>query len=142
MDDSQLTGTGRDSLPAVPGQPPGAAVESARLLSPPPFAGDLVRTITQASEAVSVVSTLGPNSDVTVSAFTALVCAGSTAADALQAAADLAKAAPTLEIHALAWARVPGPVEGVWEWQLTMTVSSRDETGEYGGATHQADRRR
>ncbi|MGJ5890256.1 hypothetical protein, partial [Streptomyces turgidiscabies] len=115
MDDQTRQSTeGHENLPAVPGGQPGTAVEQGRT-SAPPFAGDLVRTIQEASSALRVVSTLNPSSDITVSAHTALVCAGDTAAAALQAAADLAKEAPTLEIQALNWAKVPGPVEGTWE---------------------------
>ncbi|ELP65074.1 hypothetical protein PV735_46810 [Streptomyces turgidiscabies] len=137
MDDQTRQSTeGHENLPAVPGGQPGTAVEQGRT-SAPPFAGDLVRTIQEASSALRVVSTLNPSSDITVSAHTALVCAGDTAAAALQAAADLAKEAPTLEIQALNWAKVPGPVEGTWEWHVILTVSARDpETGEYGGSTH------
>ncbi|KOG85971.1 hypothetical protein ADK38_33675 [Streptomyces varsoviensis] len=109
----------------------------------PAFAHDLVRSLDEASAAVSSLPALGPSADVSVSALTALVCTGSTPADALQAAAELARQAPTLEPHALALAKMPGPVEGMWEWHITMTVSSRDPvTGEYGGSTHHADRRR
>lgn len=110
----------------------------------PAFAHDLVRSLDEASTAVRALAEIGPAADVTLSAFTAFVCAGSTPADALQAAADLARQAPNLEPHALALAKMPGPVEGLWEWHITMTVSSRDPvTGEYGGgSTHHADRRR
>ncbi|WP_033286941.1 hypothetical protein [Streptomyces sp. NRRL F-525] len=139
MDDQsghELAGEGREHLPAVPGGQRGAAVEKARQ-SAPPFAGDLVRTIQAAGSAVQVVSALNPSSDITVSAHTALVCAGDTAADALQAAADLAREAPMLEIQALNLARVPGSVEGLWEWHVILTVNSRDpQTGEYSGSTH------
>ncbi|MGN9821912.1 hypothetical protein ACTMUQ_42370 [Streptomyces sp. SD11] len=58
-------------------------------------------------------------------ALTDLVCTGATPADALQAAADIAGNSPTLEPHGLALERVPGPVVGVWEYQLVMTVSTR-----------------
>lgn len=139
MDDQTHQSTSGENLPVAPGSQPGAAVEQAR--TAPPFAGDLVRTIQQASSALGVISTLNPSSDITVSAYTALVCAGDTAAAALQAAADLAREAPTLEIQALNWAKVPGPVEGTWEWHVTLTVSARDpQTGEYGGSTHHGRR--
>lgn len=142
MDDQtdQPTSEGRETLPAVLGGSPGTTVEQIRTQAPP-FAGDLVRTIQEAGTAVRVLSTLNPSSDITVSAHTALVCAGNTAADALQAAADLAREAPTLEIHALALAKVPGPVEGTWEWHVTLTVSALDpQTGEHGGSTHHGRR--
>ncbi|MER7316258.1 hypothetical protein [Streptomyces halstedii] len=109
----------------------------------PAFAHDLVRSLDEARTAVGALPALGPSADVSVSALTALVCTGSTPADALQAAAEVARQAPNLEPHSLALAKMPGPVEGMWEWHLTMTVSSRDPaTGEYGGSTHHTDRRR
>ncbi|MFJ9427872.1 hypothetical protein [Streptomyces sp. NPDC101249] len=119
---------------------PAPAAEAVRVEGPA-FAQDLVRSLDEASAAVSSLPPLGPSADVSVSALTALVCTGSTPADALQAAAELARQAPTLEPHALALAKMPGPVEGMWEWHLTMTVSSRDPaTGEFGGSTHHTDR--
>lgn len=118
-----------------------AAVEPVRI-DGPPFAHDLVRSIDAARTAVRSVTDLGA-ADITVSALTVLDCVGATPADALQAAAEAARRAPLLEPHSLALARVPGFVEGIWEWRITMTVSARNPmTGEYGGATHHADRRR
>ncbi|MGW5336196.1 hypothetical protein [Streptomyces bauhiniae] len=109
----------------------------------PPFAHDLVRSLDEASQAVGALDRLGPSSDVTVSALTALVCTGGTPADALQAAAEVARQSPGLEPHGLSLARVPGPVAGMWEYQLTMTVSTRDpQTGEDGGPVHHGERLR
>jgi hypothetical protein len=120
-----------------------AAVETVRIGRRPPFAEDLVRSLDEASSAVGALVDRGQSSDVSVSALTVLVCTGSTPADALQAAAEAARQAPNLEPHGLALAKTPGPVEGMWEWALTMTVSARDpQTGEYGGHTHHADRLR
>lgn len=133
-----------ENLPAARTAPE-TAVEPVRPQAPPSVVHDLVRTIAEASTAVKYLDALGSSSssDVTVSAFTVLECAGSSPADALQAATDVARGAPALEIHSLAWARVPGPVEGAWEWRITMTVSSRDpQTGECAGSAHIADRRR
>ncbi|MYT25957.1 hypothetical protein GTW69_37775 [Streptomyces sp. SID7760] len=108
----------------------------------PPFALDLVRSLDEATQGVTALDRLGPSSDVTVSALTALVCTGTTAADALQAAADVARRTPGLEPHGLTLARVPGPVDGLWEYHITMTVTSRDpETGEFSAPVHHADRR-
>ncbi|MFJ9901223.1 hypothetical protein ACIQPR_48790 [Streptomyces sp. NPDC091280] len=122
---------------------PGDDVAGVRIGRPPVFARDVVRSLDQATEAVGALADRGQPSDVSVSMFTALVCTGSTPADALQAAADVARQSPALEPHGLALARVPGPVDGMWEWTITMTVSARDpQTGEYGGATHHADRPR
>ncbi|MFE2829171.1 hypothetical protein [Streptomyces sp. NPDC059271] len=109
----------------------------------PPFAHDLVRSLDEASQAVGALDRLDPSSDVTVSALTALVCTGTTAADALQAAADVTRKSPGLEPHSLSLARVPGPVVGLWEYQLTMTVSSRDpQTGEDVAPVHHGERLR
>lgn len=108
-----------------------------------PFAHDLVRSLDEASQAVGSLDQLGASSDVTVSALTALVCTGATPADALQAAAEVARQSPGLEPHGLSLARVPGPVAGMWEYQLTMTVSSRDpQTGEDSAPVHHGDRLR
>lgn len=134
-------GGGSVHLPVVRGSTE-SVVETARIGRPPLFAADLVRTLDVARD---VVGELGDEeaSDVSVSALTALVCTGTTPADALQAAADAARRAPTLEPHGLSLARTPGPVEGMWEWTLTMTVSARDPlTGEYGGHTHHGDQPR
>ncbi|MEU3902037.1 hypothetical protein [Streptomyces sp. NPDC045251] len=129
-------------LPAT--RPAGeSAVETVRTGRPPLFAQDLVRSLDVATGAVGALADRGQSSDVSVSALTALVCNGDTAADALQAAADVARQSPNLEPHGLSLARVPGPVVGMWEYVITMTVSARDpQTGEYGGATHHADRPR
>ncbi|MBM9624780.1 hypothetical protein [Streptomyces zhihengii] len=81
------------------------------------------------------------SSDVEVSAFGAIVCTGDSPADALQAAAAVARRAPGLEIHALAWARADGPREGTFEYKVTMTVTAPDPaTGEHSGTTHHAGR--
>ncbi|MEU9279496.1 hypothetical protein [Streptomyces sp. NPDC048341] len=133
-------GGGSVHLPVVRGSTE-SAVEASRIGRPPLFAADLVRSLDVARD---VVSELGDEeSDVSVSALTALVCTGATPADALQAAADAVRRAPALEPHGLSLARTPGPVEGLWEYTLTMTVSTRDPlSGEYGGHTHQGDRPR
>ncbi|MCX5426091.1 hypothetical protein [Streptomyces sp. NBC_00078] len=118
------------------------AVEAVRVDTAPLFAHDLVRSLDEASEVVAGLDLSGA-SDVSVSALTALVCTGATPSAALDAAAETLRRAPTLEPHSLALARVPGAREGVWEWNITMTVSSRDPmTGEYGGLAHHADRPR
>ena len=134
----------RDPSAHLPATRPGeGVVESVRIGRPPAFAQDLVRSLDEAAGAVGALADRGQPSDVSVSMFTALVCTGSTPADALQAAADVALQSPTLEPHALSLARVPGPVDGMWEWTITMTVSARDpQTGEYSGPTHHTDRPR
>ncbi|MEU0389230.1 hypothetical protein [Streptomyces chartreusis] len=102
-----------------------------------------MRTLDVASDAVSALPDHDQSSDVSVTALTALDCTGSTPADALAAAAAVLRQASHLEPHGLALAKVPGAVEGMWEWHLTLTVSARDpQTGEYGAPTHHADRPR
>ncbi|WP_407841414.1 hypothetical protein ACE1OC_41325 [Streptomyces sp. DSM 116496] len=88
----------------------------------PSFGQDLVRTLHAATTAVGTLA-LGENadaaSDVEVSAFAAIVCTGDTPADALEAAAAVARRAPGLEIHSLAWARTDGPCEDTAEYKVT-----------------------
>ncbi|WP_157880340.1 hypothetical protein [Streptomyces katrae] len=110
-----------------------------QVLSGPSFGQDLVRTLHQATSVVGGLSFHDvETSDIEVSAFGAIVCTGDTPADALQAAAAVARQAPGLEIHALAWARTDGPREGTFEYKVTMTVTAPDPaTGEHSGATHQ-----
>lgn len=129
-------------LPATR-QPAEGTVEAVRFDRTPTFTGDLLRSLDEASTAVSSLADEDGASDVTVSALTALVCTGSTAADALQAAADVARKSPGLEPHGVTLARVPGPVAGLWDYHVIMTVSARDPlTGEFCAPTHHADRPR
>ncbi|MER8039394.1 hypothetical protein [Streptomyces hydrogenans] len=139
------TPEGRDPAAHLPAarRPVEGGVELLRTDRTPPFALDLVRSLDEASQAVTSLDPLGPASDVTVSALTALVCTGSTPADALEAAAEVARKSPGLEPHGLTLARVPGPVAGSWEYQITMTVSSRDpQTGEDVAPVHHGERLR
>ncbi|MFE4448592.1 hypothetical protein [Streptomyces sp. NPDC056820] len=55
-----------------------AAVEAVRFDRPPSFAGDLVRSLDEASAAVTALANHDGASDVSVSALTALVCTGAT----------------------------------------------------------------
>ncbi|MEV7416481.1 hypothetical protein [Streptomyces sp. NPDC089919] len=106
----------------------------------PSFGRDLVRTLHQASAVVVGLASGGEAacSDVEVSAFGAVVCTGDTPADALEAAAAVARRAPLLEIHALVWARVEGDDSAV-EYKITMTVSAPEPgVGEHGDFRHRA----
>lgn len=106
------------------------------LAAPPRVVADLARDLTGAAGAVRSLPATG-RGDVTISAYTAVVCSGRTAADALGQAADWCLQAPQAEVHATAWARVPGDRED--EYQVTLTVSFPDEqTGEHTGDTHHA----
>ena len=131
---------GDQALPAHTQAGPDAAVP-ARLQGPPAMGQDLVRTITETAQAVRYLDAVGtPAADITVTAVTAPVCTGDTVADAFQAAADFARAAPRLQVNACSLARVPGPVEGVWQWAVTLYVAAADpRTGEYSGEVHHGD---
>lgn len=80
-------------------------------------------------------------SDVGGSAFAAIVCTGDTPADALDAAAAVARRAPALKIHSLAWACTDGPRGDTSEYKVPLTVTAPDPvTGEHNGATHHTNR--
>ncbi|WP_042422300.1 hypothetical protein [Streptacidiphilus anmyonensis] len=129
-----------DQLPA-PVQPSYSAIVQRGRHVPGRFE-DVARSLHEADEAARFAGDPGGGSDVTVSPATLVVCVGSTQADALQAAADWACEAPQMQIHAIAFARMPGPAEEVFEFHVTLTVSSRHPlTGEFDGSTHHADRR-
>ncbi|MFI5868420.1 hypothetical protein [Streptomyces sp. NPDC051546] len=113
-------------------------------MPPDPLGRDLVRTLHAATTAVGTLAlggTADAASDVEVSAFAAIVCTGDTPADALEAAAAVARRAPGLEIHSLAWARTDGPREDTSEYKVTLTVTAPDPgTGEHNGTTHHTNR--
>lgn len=116
-----------------------------RVQGPESMGQDLVRAISAAAVAVQYVEAAGssPAADFSIVARATTVCLGDTEADALQAAADLARelAQRRIRITDLTWARIPGPVEEEWQWSLTLTLASRDPgTGEYPGELHHSDR--
>ena len=130
---------GDQALPA-PTQA-GTDMVPARIQGPPAMGQDLVRTITETAAAVRYLDATGsPAADITVTAVTAPVCVGDTQADALFAAASLARETPSLRINALTIARVPGPVEAMWQWAVTLYLASPDpRTGEYSGEVHHGE---
>ncbi|WP_042404756.1 hypothetical protein [Streptacidiphilus carbonis] len=133
------TGVG-DLAPAAVGQEQ-ALLPAARVQAPAGMGQDLVRSISEAAAAVRFVDATGSGAaDISVTALTALVCTGDTEAAAMQAAADLTReVTPRMRLVSLAWATVPGPADGTWQWAVTMTVASRDpRTGEYVGELHHA----
>jgi len=106
---------------------------------------DLVRAISGAAAAVEYVDAVGssPAVDFSIVARATTVCVGDTEADAIQAAADVARelAQRRIRITDLTWARIPGPVEEEWQWSVTLTLATRDPgTGEYPGEVHHGDR--
>ncbi|MFC1435998.1 hypothetical protein ACEZDB_35735 [Streptacidiphilus sp. N1-3] len=129
------------TLPALIQDAP-ADLVSARIQGPPAMGQDLVRSISEAAAAVRFVDATGSGAaDISVTALTALVCTGDTEAAAMQAAADLTREiTPRMRIISTAWAMTPGPVDGAWQWSLTMTVAAADpRTGEFSGEVHHGD---
>ncbi|AUY48051.1 hypothetical protein [Streptomyces sp. CB01881] len=114
----------------------------ALLPAPPRVVDDLARDLTHAAAAVRAVSRAGRScGDIAVAAYTAVVCTGRSAARALEEAAAWCRQAPEAEVHSLAWARVPGHRDDVFEYRVTLAVSFPDhETGEHTGDTHHAPR--
>ncbi|MFJ3788942.1 hypothetical protein [Kitasatospora sp. NPDC090091] len=109
------------------------------LPAPPRVVDDLARDLTHAAAAVRAVSRGARcgGGDVSVAAYTAVVCTGRSAARALEEAAAWCRQAPEAEVHSLAWARVPGHRDDVFEYRATLAVSFPDhETGEHTGDTH------
>ncbi len=110
-----------------------------------PTARALQSDVMKAAEAVRAMPRRrrSAESDVTVAAYAAVVCTGSTPTAALQEAAKWTqRAAAGYEIHATNWATVPGHREDVSEYRITLTVSFPDvETGETTGDTHHGTRR-
>ncbi|MEK2490449.1 hypothetical protein ACIPYS_19695 [Kitasatospora sp. NPDC089913] len=122
---------------------PETVVEApAALPAPPRVVDDLARDLTHAAAAVRAASRGGRSGgDLAVAAYTAVVCTGRSAARALEEAAAWCRQAPEAEVHSLAWARVPGHRDDVFEYRVTLAVSFPDrETGEHAGDTHHARR--
>ncbi|MFE2105013.1 hypothetical protein ACFXAF_03925 [Kitasatospora sp. NPDC059463] len=122
--------------------PETVAEAPAVLPAPPRVVDDLARDLTRAAAAVRSASRDGRSGgDLAVAAYTAVVCTGRSAARALEEAAAWCRQAPEAEVHSLAWARVPGHRDDVFEYRVTLAVSFPDqETGEHVGDTHHARR--
>lgn len=131
-------GGGAEPLPAVISAGDGRPAVAARPQGPASMGHDLVRTITQAAQAVRYLdAAANPAADIHVTTVTAPVCTGDTPADALQAAADFARAAPHLQINAVSFARIPGHAENVWQYSVALYVTAADpHTGEFGDDVH------
>ncbi|SDS52145.1 hypothetical protein SAMN05216371_0090 [Streptomyces sp. TLI_053] len=101
---------------------------------------DLPRDLAHAADALrSMPARRG--ADVTLAAYPAVVCTGTSAARALEEAAHWCRQAPDAEIHAISWAKVPGHRRDVFEYRITLTVGFPDEeTGASAGDTHHARR--
>jgi hypothetical protein len=122
--------------PAAGLQRPGAEVA---VPPAPARARDVALDLGLASRALSFVhAASGDRADVTATLQMSVVCSGTTAADTLEACAAFLRESPRAELHAIAWARVPGPVRDLTDFQATMTISYADRNGEYSGATDHA----
>ncbi|WP_344444535.1 hypothetical protein [Kitasatospora nipponensis] len=130
--------------PSASGPLPCASEDTPVLPAPPRIAADLTRDLGGAAGAVRAMPPSGgPRADVTIAAYAAVVCTGSSAADALEQAARWCRQARQAEIHATTWARIPGHREDLWEYQLSLQVSFPDpETGEHSAHTHHGARPR
>ena len=78
--------------------------------------------------------------DVDATLHTAVVCTGTSWAEATAAVAEFTAGAGTVDIHAMASARIPGPLEGEWGYQVTLYVTYLDARGEGAAVGHQAER--
>jgi hypothetical protein len=87
----------------------------------------------------TAVQRLQGDADATLQA--AVVCTGTSWAEATAAVAEFTAAAGTVEIHAMASARVPGPVTETWGYQVTLYVTYTDARGEGAAVGHHAERR-
>ncbi|WP_146258946.1 hypothetical protein [Streptomyces tateyamensis] len=128
----------------APAQPVGstlpAPADQRAFAAPPRIVNDLARDLAGAAAAARAMQ---PGAgDVTVSAYTAVVCTGATVRDALLEAARWCHEAPAAEVHASSLARVPGHREDLWEYTVTLTVSFPDETGVPTGQSHHSSRLR
>ena len=79
--------------------------------------------------------------DVDATLQTAVVCTGTTWAEATKTVAEFTAGAGTVEIHAMASARVPGPLVDEWQYQVTLYVTYADARGEGAAVGHHAERR-
>jgi hypothetical protein len=79
--------------------------------------------------------------DVDATLQTAVVCTGTTWAEATKTVAEFTAGAGTVEIHAMASARVPGPLVDEWQYQVTLYVTYTDARGEGAAVGHHAERR-
>jgi hypothetical protein len=128
-----------DSAPSVevalPRQEPSAEVA---VPPAPQRARDVARDLQEASSALRFLAAANSRADVSATLQMVIVCAGVTPADTLEACAAFVRQSPRVEIHAIAWARIPGPVAGTEEFQATLTVSYPDRNGEFSGTTDHA----
>ncbi len=109
------------------------------VLTAPPVPGKLGDAVSDLRGAWTAVQFLAGDVDATL--HTAVVCTGTTWAEAMAAAAEFTAGAGAVEIHATVSARIPGPVVDSWGYQVTLYVTYVDAHGEGAAVGHHADRR-
>lgn len=114
-------------------------LEGPALPAAPGSVRDAVHDLQQAWTAVQYVGA-GGRADVSATLQTAVLCSGSSQAEAMQAATDFIRESPRVELHSIAWARLPGHAVDTWEYQATLIVSYPDAYGETTGDTHHGRR--
>jgi hypothetical protein len=122
-----------------PSAPPEAPVTVVRAAGGPGRLAALDQDMQEAAHAARHMPDQGrwPQSDISITAYTAVVVAGSTLAAAFTAAAAWCERSPHAEVHATHTAKIPGHCDGEWEWRVVLTVSYPDPTtGEHEGDTH------
>lgn len=110
------------NLPAVAQRLTGTPV---RMHGPgvPAVMRDAVSDLRQAWDAVRQLDENGSTADVSAVLQAAVVGAGATSVEALQAVVDFMRGSPGAEIQSIAWLRQPGPEVGAWEYQATVALT-------------------
>ena len=106
----------------------------------PPVPGKLGDAVGDLRQAWTTVRRLDSDADATL--HTAVVCTGTSWAEATAAAAEFSASAGAVDIHAMASARVPGPVDESWSYQVTLYVTYADARGEGAAVGHHPERPR
>lgn len=105
-------------------------------LTDPQVPGKLGNAVSDLRGAWTAVQRLHGDVDATLQ--TAVVCTGTSWAEATAAVAEFTAGAGPVEIHAMASARVPGPVADTWAYQVTLYVTYVDARDEGAAVGHHA----
>jgi hypothetical protein len=136
------------NLPAFPDGDSGDVVLAPVPLRALPGMGrDFIRTIGHAQDAVRRVSETedgldDADADFETVAWAGWLTRGDSQAAALRKLVHLAEASPRTLITMVSLARIPGPVQGSWEWAVLAATDSPDPTlgGETATPVHHTDR--
>ena len=109
-------------LPAVTQRLAGAPV---RMHGPgvPAAMRDAVSDLRQAWDTVRQLDQDGSAADVSAVLQAAVVCAGATSVEALQAVVDFLRGSPGAEAQSITMLKQPGPEVDTWEYQATVTLA-------------------